>query len=428
MSQNNQNSDLYSNGDFISVESKSNFLNNNPYSTNNQNVKYNSNPCMNEENKISNINYSENNNSNNVGITNVEEKSSFLRKYSNKDPRTSLLNFGDTSYLNAVLQFIGHIPDLYTYFINPEKQKNINDNINIMPLSFVTERLFIHLYPSELKHKPEEYMADSYLKVLKTLNFTYKRGKYERKNPNDLLIFILETLHNEINNYNLKNKEKKNNNFENNSCDPLNLFMENFQNNLTIITQSLNWFQMEISTCRNCLQKINKFLSFSTFSLDIGNINKKEITIEDCLDLYGKDKIQKLICSNCNNKFKEIVSKKYIFSFNNTIIFMMDRGINFNEANELMTIHFKVEENINLKKFILNGDSPKEFKLKGILSIFKKENKYICFCHSIINDDWFICCDETVKVMDFKKILKEHNENKIYIPCILLYQSEYNNN
>ena len=157
--------------------------------------------------------------------------------------------------------------------------------------------------------------------------------------------------------------------------------------------------------------------------MNLGN-NSNEITIYDCLQLFGNQKKKKLCCNNCGNKFQIMFSQKFIFTFNNTIIFMMDRGINFDKANILMNIHFKIEEKINLAKFILNGNSHNQFKLSAIISISIKENKYICFCKSLITNEWFIYNDDIVDFTDLGIILKEHNEDKIYIPCILLYQSE----
>ena len=433
MSASNQSKEeIYSEGDIVSASSSKSNLNynilynysNNQQSNTNQNnynFKNDEKNVYGEEKVLSHDNNALNTNNNNKEIQSVYDPNNVFNKYG-KEPKTSLSKFGDNSYLNSVLQFIGHIPNLAIYFLNPENQKIIDENIKTMPLSFVTERLFIHLYPFPLKPEYETYSGYSYSKVLTSLNLVYKTGEYERKNPNELLFFILETLHNEINNYNSKHKPQI---ISTDNSDNLTIFLKNFTYNKTIISD-LNWVQHEKKICSNCGLETNNFLSFSTFNLDIMNLgnNSNEITIYDCLQLFGNQKNKKLCCNNCGNKFQIIFSKKYIFSFNNTIIFMMDRGINFDKANILMNIHFKIEEKINLAKFISNHNSPNQFKLSAIISISIKENKYICFCKSLITNEWFIYNDEVVDMTDLGIILKQHNEDKIYIPCILLYQSE----
>ena len=428
--------DNISEGDFYSVsfsKSQNNnifYNNSNNEQSNNSFHDFNKNNCNSKNNEknayeegknLSHDNNALNPYNNNQEIQTMYDPNNVFKKY-DKDPKTSLSNLGDNSYLNSVLQFIGHIPNLAIYFLNPKNQKIIDENIKTMPLSFVTERLFIHLYPFPLKPEYETYSGYSYLKVLASLNLVYKTGKYERKNPNELLLFILETLHNEINNYNLKHKPQ---NISIDNSDNLNTFIKNFAYNKTIISD-LNWFQLEKKICSNCSLETNNFLAFSTFNLDIMNLgnNSNEITIYDCLQLFGNQKKKKLCCNNCGNKFQIMFSQKFIFTFNNTIIFMMDRGINFDKANILMNIHFKIEEKINLAKFILNDNSHNQFKLSAIISISIKENKYICFCKSLITNEWFIYNDHIVDFTDLGIILKEHNKDKIYIPCILLYQFE----
>ena len=71
------------------------------------------------------------------------------------------------------------------------------DHVQNSPLAFVTHRLFLHLYKYPENQEREIYTPDSYLKVLQMKNKTYITQN--NRNPNDLLIFILDTLHSELN-------------------------------------------------------------------------------------------------------------------------------------------------------------------------------------------------------------------------------------
>ena len=140
------------------------------------------------DNNINNQNQSRNNKPSN-------DKYSFSRY--KKASRTGLMNFRDTSYLNAVLQLLGTSRNLSSFLINPANTKFFIDNIYNSPLSFVIHRLFLHFYPYPERALPEIYKPDTLLKVLGDLNIVY--NSMDARNPNDLIIFILNKLHEEMN-------------------------------------------------------------------------------------------------------------------------------------------------------------------------------------------------------------------------------------
>ena len=81
-----------------------------------------------------------------------------------------------------------------------------------------------------------------------------------------------------------------------------------------------------------------------------------------------------------------------------------------------------VEEKIDLKYYVEYSDAPKEYKLIGIVSIYKNENRYASFIQSTVDGNWYLYNDETVTDMKLEKILEIHNSFE-FIPCILLYQN-----
>ena len=364
-------------------------------------------------------------NSQNININNqLDEKKNensiiFFKKY-RKEPRTALENKIHISYLNAVLQSIGHIKKFAFYFL--KNKEEIFKNAKKKPLSFVTSRLLIHLYPYPEKFQCETYSTKSYLQVLASLNLIYKTE--ELKNPIDLLIFILDTLDSENNNkINHQINFKK---FDFN--DTLEKNLKYFSDNKNVISKNFNWFQLTLSKCSNCNKTMYKLLSFNTFNLDILNsylINgKKEVSIYDCLNLYELEKTQKLRCDGCDNKFRELRFINKIFYGPDTFIFLIDRGINFNKANILMEIPFKIEENLDLSKYIFYKESKKlKYELSGIVSYLLKEKKFVSYCISPIDDNWYFYNDEIVEYTDLNIILDKHNENKTNVPFILFYRT-----
>ena len=392
----------------------------------------------NVENNINNYNNNLNNINKNNPYKNISSKDNskidfkdlktFFSIYK-KDPRTALYEWkesskikNDTSYLNAVLQLIGHIPNFAFYFLNPENQHDIEAKIKRMPLAFVTERLFIHLYPYPEKMHCEVYNTHNYLKVLSTLNMIYDTDITQKKDPNDLISFILDTLDKEIN-----GKFKSPKNYDKyNANEVIKEECTNFAYN--IISKDLNWFQLNEAKCQNCKKSMFKVISFNTFNLDISkcyNIiqnGNKEISLKECLHiLFSQPIIQKLRCDSCNNSFQKITTCKKILNAPKTFIFLLERGINFDPSNQLLKIHFKIEEEIDLSDFIIIKKSSK-YILTGIVSIFLEEKKYISYCISPITKEWYYYNDEKVEYTNLYLILKKHQNNE-NIPCILMYSA-----
>ena len=405
--------------------------NNEKLNSNNYNVLNNSNNNINNNNiNFNNKNTFRSNSSKKneeIDITYFKDLKIFFSLY-RKDPRTALVEYNNNSYLNAVLQLIGHIPNFAFYFLNPEQQNNINNNIRKMPLTFVTERLFTHLYPFPEKAECEIYNTNTYLRVLSEINMVYNTDKTQRNNPNELISFILDILDKEINNGKI-NSSKIYNKF--NYEEAIKAGYQNIMKN--IISDNLNWYQLNEAKCQNCHNSMYKVISYNTFNLDIGKCfnkiqNGNVISLSHCLNIYNEPIYQRLRCDKCNDSFQLISTMKKIFSAPTTFIFLLDRGINFDNSNKVLQIPFLIDKEIDLSSFILNPKSPNYYKLTGIVSIFLKEQKYTSFCLSPIEKtSWYYYNDEKVEYTDINIILKQH-QNKEYIPCILMYSAFNKNN
>ena len=153
-----------------------------------------------------------------------------------------LTNLGDTSYLNSVLYLLGNIKSFILYFLKQENIKQITANIKYQPLCFVLYRLFLHFYN---KNNEQEYSPDALMEVLGELNIVYKSK--DRRNPIELLSFILDNLHSELN----KKKDNNNiikNNYLNNKEEVIKNGIDNFVNsNASLISNLFNWFEIKES-------------------------------------------------------------------------------------------------------------------------------------------------------------------------------------
>ena len=176
------------------------------------------------------------------------------------------------------------------------------------------------------------------MKVLKCLNCFYLDMK--RKDVNDLLIFLLDRLHNELS-----------------------------DNNKSIISKTVTFSLQNEIECLKCGFSFCRIMTFNTFDLDISKTYQcfqKNINIYDCLNFWKSKNYPGLYCYNCRNftprnKASNFESAPKIF------IFLWQRGINFDQYNPNILIPFIVDEKIDLSNYILGG-AP-NYELTGIASI-----------------------------------------------------------
>ena len=341
-----------------------------------------------------------------------------------------LLNLGDTSYLNSVLYLLGNINDFIYFFLSQSNIKFLNSNIMSKPLSFIFVRLFSHFYSN---NGEEEYKPEFLKKVLAKLNIVYEKSK--RENPNELLSFIIDRLHSELN-----NKKEGNNNINDinlyDKNDVIKNGINNFLNsNYSIIARIFSWFEIKESKCGQCYNNIYNFYTFNTFELDIIGTykyknsfnNRSAVTLYECIQFqqFNKNNI-KLYCNKCK-KFTLFQNCYKIFSSPNKFIFSINRG---DLDNNLLNIPFKIEEKIDLTFHVENKQSFTNYELSGILSVSNNPQnyQYVSFCKSPMDNKWYFYDVENITTYELNDIIIFHNDNNKYIPLILLYNNIKNNN
>ena len=372
-------------------------------------------------------------NKNNNNIINKQEPQKQLKESQNQNAQgysfsrykkpalTGLNNLGDTSYLNAVLQFICSIRNVASYFVNPKNGDCFTKNIIKYPLSYVVHRLCTHLYPYPEKIRREIYTPDSIMEVLGTLNIVY--GDYKKKNPIDFILCFFSILHKELNvkknknysKYNIKNYQSdKNKVIQYGSIDFIN-------NNNSIISNLFTWFSIKRIQCTKCSNKIYYFQHFQTFDLNIALVAKykkaQNFNLLDCIEFNQLNFLKNnAFCEKCKSYNKVTVCNK-IYAPPNYFIFLLD-------MNENNNINFILEKRINLEKFVESKNKiPTSYELNGILFLDRKKNKYNALCVSPIDKNWYLYDDENVQMINISNFLNlvNNNKNTTYLLCILLY-------
>ena len=396
----------------------------------NQNINQNNIPL--NQQSLRNLAIQNNNNINNNQANLIQNNNDEINNSDNysfsrytKAIKTGLKTLGDTSYLNAVLFCLGNIRNLASFFLNPKNQNYINNNIGTMPLSYVFERVLVHFYPYPETEKIEKYEPSSFLSVLSKFNIVY--NSFQRRNPNDLIIFILNTLNKELNTAKNDNLNLKVNIYDKNNVIKNGIKKFKGTEN-SIISKNFNWFEIKESKCPQCNFVAFEFQTFNTLSLELEKAyfkiqnQKKFLTIYDCLEYYRTTLQKKLFCKKCNN-FTTMPLNTRIFCSPNNFIFLLDRGVDFTNNNKRLSIPFFTSLKIELGNFIENEQAPKKYELIELLSIDIRSKSYVSFCMSPVDKNWYHYNNEISEKVNIMDIIDKHNNFKELIPCILIYKS-----
>ena len=362
-------------------------------------------------NNISSINSKNNINNNSISqnrpiqplynISNHNNEFNNFSKYK-KASLTGLENLGNISYLNSVLQLICSIKPFANYFLN-NGEFFIQNNYC---LSFVMHRLCVHLYPENGER--QIYSAKHIIENLNNYNKVY--GDLTEKNPNELILFLLDILNEELNPMKMNSYNNK-------------VMNHSIENDFSNIYNQFIWNQKKENECGNCSKTFILNQNFSTFDLNIIKVtqfanlkNPEKIKIEDCMDFYTMKKIKNNFCQNCQ-KYTQISTSMKISSSPKMFIFLIDLPYN-------SKINFIIEPILNMEKYIENQTSPKNYELNGIVFFDKKKNKYNTFCISPVDRKWYLFDDKDVQLYEYNKFMSSYSDNNEdnYKPCILLYR------
>ena len=386
--------------------------NNNDYNENNQNnINENIQNNNNNENKVFNnecsqkikINVSNKNNSQNLNKDNINLN---LIK-------TCLKNFGESSYLNVILQCLANIECLKIFFLKENIYDYIVKNIAKIPFSFVFSRIIKHFYVK----RDKLYSLEHFLRVLVSKEPKYG-DKNEPKNINDCLIFIIKRLHQELNR--LKNNKKNIDETKYKDInDAITYGFINYKNtDDSIISDNFNF--LEIKEFNHIFRREKSYIlqSDNIFKINISYFKKifKKLTIFNCLD-FEMNTNQNISCQTLQNHEQITISSLFYLLPKIFVFVFILVGDNDKDEN-IKNLQFALEEKINLSKYIFNKNE-KSPKYELIGAAYKKGEKYVNYCKSFENQQWYYYHDEKVENIKSDKFIR----NNTSIPCFLIYKS-----
>ena len=332
-----------------------------------------------------------------------------------------LNNVGATCYMNATLQCLVHVKKLTQFLLNPEQMQMIQGNKNKYKL---TDAYLNVLINSWLNVNINNYSPNYFKQVISDMNPLFQG--IQANDSKDLIIFLMENMHNELN-IPLNNPNLQQNNVVINQYDfeqSFKSFKKYFINNYrSVISDLFYGFFDSIMNCKNCGAESHNIQCYNIliFPLEEVRIFKNRpqnvVSIEECFQYYEKQDIMtganQIYCNKCRQNSD---SKNYskLIACPNILI------INFNRGKGLQfDIKIEFEEILDVKNFLKKSDDiPSKYKLFGIVTHFGPSSMaghFIAFCKSFVDGNWYKCNDSMVTPSSF------HEAKNTGVPYILFY-------
>ena len=392
---------------------------------NNNNSKNSFNNNNNYNNTIkNNSNYNNSNISNNQKQENPNYVHNSQQLFPNiyLFPLKGLKYIESTYYMNATLQCLLHVSDLIVYFIDeyPKDQItlfNINKNV---PTKGNISSAFFNLVNGV---NNSEYIRKSYGNS-NDCNYSFppeefknilinQFKKFENSEPKNLILFLLQSMHKELNfngNKNIKLDYLPN---QYNVKECFSHFTNNYNKNNKSKVCSLFFGILKNSIkCQQCNNILYTFERPELISFKMSNYHNKTFNIlEGFQDISKPNILDQNFCTFCNRPIKAIKESCISVPPKNLII-----NIDYGKNRNYRPSRVDFDEVIDINQFVDYKEKCK-YRLICICSCLSG-NHYVAFCWNRKENKWYEFNDASVREIDKNSI---HNG----FPYLLFYEKIY---
>ena len=326
-----------------------------------------------------------------------------------------LKNIGATCYMNATLQCFSNTVKLRTYLLNKEIYNDLQINKDsTKKLSFALAEVLKNLWEILTQ---KDYPPEHFKNVISEMNPLFLGIK--ANDPKDLILFLLETIHTELNNPPKKNLKSYNIN-DTNFFEVFNDFQEYYlNNNKSIIAEEFNGYTNSMTTCGSCGTTIHNVQTFNILFFPLEEVRKfmnyrhNNVRINDCFKYYEKQSIfPSFYCNKCNYLCQSLNSSKLIFAPQTLVINLnRGRGLEYN-------VNIVFDEYLNLRDYIFASNSPYYYELTGVICHFGNNDEgghFIAYCKNSNDCEWYKFNDQFVNKCNFYEVQSAN------LPYVLFY-------
>ena len=326
-----------------------------------------------------------------------------------------LTNVGATCYMNSTLQCFSNLERLRKYLLGEEIYKDLEKNKQNKKISFALAEVLKNLW-KVLNHR--FYAPNNFKEIISEANDLFKG--IAANDPKDLVLFILEEIHKELNKPN--NQIIIHNNYANdhNFFDVYKDFMNDFNNkHNSIISDEFYGICYSETTCGNCKTVIYNVQLFNILFFPLEevrkfmNYNVRCVRINECFEYYQKYELYpSFYCNSCRNDCQGYQQTRLVHT-PKTIIINLNRGKGLQYDVKII-----FEEYLNLAKYIIDKNSPYYYELTGIICHYGTNDMgghFIAFCKNSNNAEWYKYNDQSVTKSSFNEARQSG------LPYVLFY-------
>ena len=321
-----------------------------------------------------------------------------------------LQNIGATCYMNATLQCFSNTPKLRSYLLDKDNYSRLEHT----KLSFALAEVLKNLWEILTQR---DYPPTNFKNIISEMNPLFKGIK--ANDPKDLIIFLLETIHNELNNppnNNLKTNYVDDTYFESVLYD----FHLNYSNtNQSIITEEFNGYTNSMTACGFCGTTIHNVQTFNILFFPLEEIRKFKnyrhnvVTVKDCFEFYQRNNIfPSFYCNKCKNLCQSLNTNRLI-STPQTLVINLNRGRGLEYS-----VNIVFDEYLNLREFIFSPQSPYYYELTGVICHLGSNDEgghFIAYCKNSNNCEWYKFNDSFISKCYFYEVQSAN------LPYVLFY-------
>lgn len=422
-------SDINSGNNNKIINSNNNIINNNNINNDIININSNNNNIINNNFKVE---------------TEIIPQSDILLKENgfiiiniNKEPEIGLANIGATCYMNATLQCFSHTIKFANFFLDEKNKNKIENKKFSREFLEVIKKLWIKSY-NENKTYYEPY---NFKQIISDMNPLFEG--VQANDAKDLINFILQQLHEELNE---PNKVIGNNSFNIDQYNEEQMFInfiDDFKKSQRSIISDIFFFIIETKTeCLNCKQRnqmngnynpiylynfqIMNFLIFPLEEVRKYKImqyqqNFQEVNLIDCFNYNQKvDFMQgenQMWCKNCQqNSPSQYMT--FLCSAPIDLILILNRG-----KGNIYNVKLNFDEIIDIGNYVrMKTNQSLIYHLYAVVTHIGPSDMgghFVAFCKSPIDNKWYKYNDAIVELVErFQDIVN------FSVPYILFYEAQ----
>ena len=345
-------------------------------------------------------------NLNNSNINNIIKRTENCSKFNvtiNSPSAKGLENVGATCYMNATLQCLANIEYLTKFLL--DKYNNISPNKKLT-------KAYTEVLHNLWQNRNIDYYTPTYFKnTISKMNSLF--AGVQANDSKDLVLFLMETIHNELNKP-IKSKNQRRqlfpnqNNYDITFCIFSEYFMENYR---SVISDLFYGMYNSMMKCLNCNVITHNVQCFNILIFPLEEVRKfkkrvdKIVDIKECFEFYQKYENMtgdnQIYCNNCNTMSNSCNCTKLIICPNVLVINLnRGKGLEFD-------VKLNFGEYLNIKEFVYYSNaSPTNYELIGIVTHFgpsSMSGHFIAFCKSFVDHQWYKYNDAIVTPSSFSE-------------------------